>query len=82
MRRFTGRAALMWLGIAVSFIFAYLAVRDIDSAALADGLRRASLWTLMPAALVLAIAIFLRAVRWRILLSPPYRPSTRVVTGA
>jgi glycosyltransferase 2 family protein len=72
----------MWVGIAVSFIFAYLAVRDIDAAALGDGLRRTNVWTLVPAGLVLAVAVLLRAVRWRILLSPAYRPSTRVVTGA
>jgi hypothetical protein len=72
----------MWVGIAVSLIFAYLAVRDIDAAALGDGLRRTNVWTLVPAGLVLAVAVFLRAGRWRILLSPAYRPSTRVVTGA
>jgi glycosyltransferase 2 family protein len=71
----------MWAGIAVSIIFAYLAVRDIDAAALGDGLRRTNVWTLVPAGLVLAVAVVLRAIRWRILLSPPYRPSTRVVTG-
>jgi uncharacterized protein (TIRG00374 family) len=82
MRRFTRRSALTWVGIAVSLIFAYLAVRDIDAAALGDGLRRTNVWTLVPAGLVLAVAVVLRAVRWRILLSPPYRPSIRVVTGA
>jgi uncharacterized protein (TIRG00374 family) len=82
MRRFPRRAALIWAGIAVSFVFAYLAVRDIDAAALSDGLRRTNVWTLVPAGLVLAVAIFLRALRWRILLSRAYRPSTRIVTGA
>lgn len=72
----------MSVGIAVSFIFAYLAVRDIDPAALGDGIRRTNVWTLVPAGLLLAVAVFLRAVRWRILLSPAYRPSTRAVTGA
>jgi uncharacterized protein (TIRG00374 family) len=72
----------MWIGIAVSFIFAYLAVRDIDIGALGDGLRRTNVWTLLPAGLVIAVSVFLRAVRWRILLSPAYRPSLRVVTGA
>ena len=47
-----------------------------------DGLRRTNVWTLVPAGLVLALAVLLRAVRWRILLSPAYRPSTRVVLGA
>ncbi len=82
MKRFARRSGLMWAGIAVSFVFAYLAVRDIDTAALGDGLRRTSIWTLVPAVLMLAVAIYLRAVRWRILFSPAYRPPTRVVTGA
>jgi glycosyltransferase 2 family protein len=72
----------MWVGIAVSFVFAYLAVRDIDTAALAEGLRRTNVWMLVPAGLVLAVSIYLRAVRWQILFSPAYRPSTRVVTSA
>ena len=55
----------MWVGIAVSFIFAYLAVRDIDVAALGEGLRRTNVWTLVPAGLVLAVAVVLRAVRPR-----------------
>ncbi len=82
MRRFTRRYALMWAGIAVSFVFAYLAVRDIDMAALGDGLRRTNIGTLVPALLMLAVAIYLRAIRWRMLFSPAYRPPTRVVTGA
>ena len=82
MRRFTRRSALVWVGIAVSLVFAYLAVRDIDAVALGDGLARTDVWTLVPAGVVLAVAVFLRAIRWRILLSPAYRPSTRVVTGA
>lgn len=82
MSRFTSRSALMWIGIVVSLAFAYLAVRDIDVDRLGDGLRRTDVWMLAPAGLVLALAIFLRAMRWRILLSPAYRPSKRVVTGA
>jgi uncharacterized protein (TIRG00374 family) len=82
MRRFPRRAALIWAGIAVSFVFAYLAVRDIDTTALGDGLRRTDAWTFVPAGLVLALAVYLRAIRWQILFSPAYRPSTRVVVGA
>jgi glycosyltransferase 2 family protein len=82
MRRFPRRAALIWAGIAVSFVFSYLAVRDIDATALGDGLQRANAWTFLPAGLVLALAVYLRAIRWQILFSPAYRPSTRVVTDA
>jgi glycosyltransferase 2 family protein len=82
MQWLTRRTALMAVGLLVSLIFAYLAVRDVDLDALARGLARTNFWMLIPAGLVLAVAVFLRAVRWRILLSPPYRPSTRVVTSA
>jgi glycosyltransferase 2 family protein len=82
MARITRRSALMWIGIAVSLVFAFVAVRDIDLRTLGDGIRRTDVWLLVPAALLLAVAVFLRAVRWRMLLSPAYRPSTSIVTNA
>jgi hypothetical protein len=61
-------------GLAVSALFAYLAVRDVDwvrfRTALAD-----SRWEwLVPAAVTLALGVFLRAVRWRVLFPPEARP--------
>jgi glycosyltransferase 2 family protein len=82
MRRPTPRALLMWGGIVVSFLFIYLAFRGTDFGALRAALGRSNYWTLIPAFLVLAVAIVLRAVRWRLLISPEHRPSMTAVTSA
>jgi uncharacterized protein (TIRG00374 family) len=82
MRRIRWRQASLWVGLLVSLVFAYLAVRDIDFGAFGTALREMEYWVLAPAALVLAVAIFLRAVRWRILFSPAHRPSTSVITAS
>ncbi len=82
MRSLRGRTVLTVVGLLVSLGFAYFAVRDVDLDALKTARRTSNLWTLLPAGLILAVAVFLRAVRWRMLLSPAYRPSMRVVTTA
>jgi uncharacterized protein (TIRG00374 family) len=82
MGRFTRRSILMWVGTVVSLIFAYVAVRDVNLDALTAALAEGDFWMLVPSAFVLALAVLLRAVRWRILLSPRHRPSTRVVMNA
>jgi glycosyltransferase 2 family protein len=82
MRRFALRGVLTWGGVLVSSIFIYLAFRGIDFKGLRAGLAGSNYWVLIPALVVLAVAIVLRAVRWRILLSPEYRPSLGIVTNA
>jgi len=72
----------MWGGVLVSLIFIYLTFRGIDFAALSAAMARIDLWLFAPALLVLAVAIVLRAVRWRILFSAGHRPSTGAVTSA
>ena len=73
---------LMWGGIVVSLLFIYLTFRGTDFGALGAALRRSDYWLLVPALVVLAVAIVLRAVRWRLLISPEHRPSTAAVTSA
>lgn len=73
---------LMWGGIVVSLLFIYLTFRGTDFGALGGALRRSNYWLLVPALLVLAVATVLRAIRWRLLISPEHRPSTAAVTGA
>jgi glycosyltransferase 2 family protein len=80
MQRLRWRQASLWIGILVSLVFAFLAVRDVDVAAFGTALREMEYWVLAPAALVLALAIFLRAVRWRLLFAPRHRPSTSAIT--
>ena len=82
MRRLRWRQASLWIGLLVSLVFAYLAVRDVDVAAFGTALREMEYWVLAPAALVLAVAIFLRAERWRLLFAPRSRPSTRAITAS
>jgi glycosyltransferase 2 family protein len=73
---------LMWGGIVVSLLFIYLTFRGTDFGALGAALRRSNYWLLVPALLVLAVAIVLRALRWRLLISSEHRPSTSAVTSA
>lgn len=82
MRRSLWRGISVWLGLFVSLIFVYLALRDVDAGAFRAALRGKDYWVLAPAGLLLAVAIFLRAVRWRILFPPGHRPPTSVVTGS
>src|SRR5918911_1412597 len=82
MKRPAARVLLMWGGIVVSLLFIYLTFRGTDFGALGAALRRSNYWMLVPALLVLAVAIVLRAVRWRLLISPEHRPSTAAVTSA
>jgi uncharacterized protein (TIRG00374 family) len=77
------RRALVGVGLAVTVLFTYLAVRDVDWEETWRALRDANLWWLGPAFLAFALAIFVRAVRWRALFSrgrrPPLEPVTRAV---
>jgi uncharacterized protein (TIRG00374 family) len=72
----------MWGGIVVSLLFIYLTFRGTDFGALGAALRRSNYWLLVPALLVLGVAIVVRALRWRLLISPEHRPSTSAVTSA
>jgi uncharacterized protein (TIRG00374 family) len=82
MRRPAPRGLLMWGGIVVSLLFIYLTFRGTDFGALRAAFGRSNYWTLVPAMLVLTVAIVLRALRWRVLFSPEHRPSMRAVTSA
>jgi uncharacterized membrane protein YbhN (UPF0104 family) len=73
---------LTWFGLAVSAGFAFLAVRDVDPAALRFALTRADYWLLVPATVVLAVAILIRILRWQILFPPAHRPRLAAVTSA
>jgi glycosyltransferase 2 family protein len=72
----------MFGGILVSLLFLYFTFRDTDFGALHKALGSSNYWALAPALLVLAVAIVLRSIRWRFLISPAHRPSLRAVTSA
>jgi uncharacterized membrane protein YbhN (UPF0104 family) len=68
------RVALVWLGLAISAVFAYLAVRGVDLGHVWAALRRCRYWTLAPALVLLALANLLRAWRWQLQFAPATRP--------
>ena len=76
------RSVLAIVGLAVSAFFAYLAVRDVDFDLFWRGLRESELVWLVPALAVLAVAVLIRAVRWRLLFPPATRPPLGATTRA
>jgi glycosyltransferase 2 family protein len=76
------RSILLWIGLAVTGLFTYLAVRDAQL----EEVKRAFLdsekaW-LVPAFAVLVVAVYVRAVRWRSLFDHGRRPPLAAVTQA
>jgi uncharacterized membrane protein YbhN (UPF0104 family) len=69
-------------GIAGSLVFTYLAVRDVDGDVFWESLRRSHYEWLVPALTVLAAAVFLRALRWRLLFPRATRPAVGPITRA
>jgi uncharacterized protein (TIRG00374 family) len=72
----------MALGLAVSGVFGFLALRHVDFGGLRAALADSNHWVLVPAGLVLAVAVFLRGLRWRVLFAPGHRPPIGAVMGA
>lgn len=60
----------VWLGIAISAIFLYFSMRDIDYSRLWQAIRAANAWYFPPAVLLIVLAFIARAWRWGHLLSP------------
>jgi uncharacterized protein (TIRG00374 family) len=67
-------APLVWVGLVVSGLLTYLAVRDVRAGAVWVALKEADYPLLLPAAGALAAAVVVRAVRWRLLFRPTSRP--------
>jgi glycosyltransferase 2 family protein len=68
------RTGLVWLGLVVSALFAYLAVRGVDAGEVWDALGNCRWWTLVPAFFLLAAANVVRAWRWQLQFAPATRP--------
>lgn len=82
MRRVRWRQASVWIGLLVSLLFIYLAVRTVDLGAVGEAIRGMEFWLLLPATGVMAVAIYLRAIRWRLFFAPEHRPGMGAVTAA
>ena len=72
----------MWIGLAVSAVFAYLGVRGVDLGHVWRALRRCSWWTLVPALALLAVGNMIRALRWQLQFAPATRPRFRPALSA
>ena len=68
------------LGVALSLLFGYLAVRDVQWGAVWEALRTSNYWWLVPSLAVLALTVFLKAVRWQFLFARTTRPPLIPVT--
>ncbi len=73
---------LIWLGLAVSAGFTYLAVRDVRLGEVWDGLKASNYWWVAPSVALLAVALALRALRWQFLFAAGTRPPYRSVLSA
>jgi uncharacterized membrane protein YbhN (UPF0104 family) len=77
------RNALIWAtALAVTLVFGWLAVRGVDLDEVWRSLRDADLGWLGASLAVLAVAIFVRAIRWRALFLPETRPGIGPATAA
>src|SRR5215212_10019215 len=69
---------LFFLGLGIFFV--WLSVKDINHEQwlqIKDAIRRAKHWLIVPAFLLLFVAHYSRALRWKILMEPlGYKPST------
>jgi glycosyltransferase 2 family protein len=78
----TGRSALIWVGLLITAISAYFALRGVHANEAWEALKSSNYWWLAPALGVLAIFVVIRALRWWYLFPPETRPPLRAVTEA
>jgi uncharacterized protein (TIRG00374 family) len=76
------RSGFTWVGLLVSALFAYLAVRHVRFGDVWQGLRSSNYWWLAPAFAMLMVTVYIRALRWRYLFARETRPATRAVLRA
>jgi uncharacterized protein (TIRG00374 family) len=74
-RGWFARHGIAWLGLLVSAVFAYFAVRDVRLGDVWGGLRTSNYWWLIPSLLALATSVFVRTIRWQYLFSKETRPA-------
>jgi glycosyltransferase 2 family protein len=82
LRGVSGRSVLLWIGLALTALFTYLALRDAHLGEVKDAFLESEKAWLVPAFVVLAAAVFVRAVRWWSLYAPERRPPLGAVTSA
>ena len=68
-----------WLGLAISIIFLYLALRGLTLGEVWDAMKGANYWWLIPGVAVYFMGVWVRAWRWHYLLRPVKSVSTGVM---
>lgn len=71
------RSPRFWMGLLISVVFLYLALRGQDFNEIWSALRRANYWYVIPAVLLYFVGVYLRAFRWAWVLRGVNRLSTR-----
>jgi len=71
------RSRRVILGFIVSAVFLFFSLRGQDFRAVGDAFRRVNAWYLIPAVLLYFCGLFVRALRWSILLRPIVNLSAR-----
>lgn len=66
-----------WLGVLISIVFMYIALRGLHLEDLGGALRGANYWWLLPGVAVYFVGVWVRAWRWHYLLRPVKAISTR-----
>jgi uncharacterized protein (TIRG00374 family) len=82
VRRTASRAGFLLLGTAVSALFLWLAVRNVQLNLFWAALRACEYLWLFPALAGLAVAVVIRSWRWQLLFRPETRPPLGAVTRA
>jgi uncharacterized protein (TIRG00374 family) len=68
-----------WLGVVISLVFLYLALRGLHLEDLGSALRQANYWWLIPGVVVYFLGVWARAWRWHYLLRPVKKIPTRTM---
>jgi uncharacterized membrane protein YbhN (UPF0104 family) len=71
-----------WLGLLLTLVFSYLAVRNVDAGQAWAAVRASSPVWLLPALATLAVSVLIRAIRWRYLFARETRPPLSAVMEA
>jgi glycosyltransferase 2 family protein len=59
-----------WVGVIISLVFLYIALRGLGLKDIGDALRTANYWWLIPGVMVYFLGVWVRAWRWHYLLRP------------
>jgi uncharacterized membrane protein YbhN (UPF0104 family) len=68
-----------WLGLAISVVFLYFAVRNLKLDEFWQAMKTANYWWILPGIAVYFIGVWVRAWRWHYLLGPVKKIPTRVM---